>query len=60
MLLERSAYLSPQNDSEAVELALDRIWLDWEGKQLATPKGVQIGVDQAVKKIITETQKVLA
>ena len=56
MLLERSAYLSPQNDSEAVELALERIWLDWESKQLVVPKGVPIGVDQAAYRILSEVQ----
>jgi hypothetical protein len=56
MLLERSAYLSPQNDPEAIELALERIWLDWEGKQLAVPKGVPIGVNQAAYRILSEVQ----
>jgi hypothetical protein len=56
MLLERSAYLSPQNDPETVELALERIWLDWESKQLVVPKGVPIGVDQATYRILSEVQ----
>ena len=56
MLLERSAYLSPQNDAGAVELALERIWLDWEKRQLAIPKGTPIGVDQAAYRILSEVK----
>ena len=53
MLLERSAYLSPQNDPEAVALALERIWLDWNQKCLPTPVGEPIGVKQAVDTILS-------
>lgn len=56
MLLERSAYLSPQSDSEAVELALERIWLDWEGQQLVQPMWSPIGVKQAAYKILSEVE----
>jgi hypothetical protein len=56
MLLERSAYLSSQNDAGAVELALERIWLDWEKQQLAIPKGSPIGVDQAAYRILSEVK----
>jgi hypothetical protein len=56
MLLERSAYLSPQNDPESIELALERIWLDWERRQLAIPKGSPIGVDQAAYRILSEVK----
>ena len=59
MLLDRGAYLSPQSDLEAIELALERIWLDWKNQQLIEPKWLPVGVDQAVEKIILETQKVL-
>ena len=56
MLLERGGYLSPQSDIEAVELTLERIWLDWKGKQLIEPAWNPIGVDQAVNTILTEVQ----
>lgn len=59
MLLDRGAYLSPQSDLEAIELALERIWLDWKNQQLIEPKWLPVGVDQAVEKVILETQKVL-
>jgi hypothetical protein len=54
MLLDRSAYLSPQSDAEAVELVLERIWLDWKSKQLIQPSCKPIGVDQAVTTILTQ------
>ena len=60
MLLDRGAYLSPQSDPQAVELALERIWLDWNSQQLIEPNWLPVGVDQAVQKIMVETQKVLA
>ena len=56
MLLERLAYLSPQNDPEAIDLALERIWLDWESKELVVPKGAPIGVNQAAYRILSEVQ----
>ena len=57
MLLERSAYLSPQNDIDAVELALERIWLDWKKHQLIEPKWLPVGVDQAAYRILSEVQE---
>ena len=59
MLLNRGAFLSPQSDPQAVALALERIWLDWKNQQLIEPKWLPVGVDQAVEKIMLETQKVL-
>jgi hypothetical protein len=59
MLLNRGAYLSPQSDPKAVALALERIWLYWKNQQLIEPKWLPVGVDQAVEKIMLETQKVL-
>ena len=52
MLLDRAAYLSPQNDIEAVELALERIWLDWKNRKLIEPKWLPVGVDQAVNQLL--------
>jgi len=57
MLLDRSAYLSPQNDVDAVELALERIWLDWKSQQLIEPKWLPVGVDQAAYRILLEVQE---
>ncbi len=59
MLLDRGAYLSPQSDPQAVAVALERIWLDWKAQQLIEPKWLPVGVDQAVEKIMVETQEVL-
>ena len=56
MLLDRGAYLSPQLDPEAIELSLERIWLDWKGKRLIEPVWKPIGVDQAVNTILTQVQ----
>ena len=52
MLLDRGAYLSPQSDPQAVELALERIWLDWKNQQLIEPKWLPVGVDQAAYRIL--------
>jgi hypothetical protein len=57
MLLDRGAYLSPQSDIEAVEIALERIWLDWKDQQLIQPKWLPIGVDQAAYRILSEVQE---
>jgi len=38
-------------------MALERIWLDWEQKQLQNPSGEPIEVRQAVYKILSEIQK---
>jgi hypothetical protein len=54
MLLDRSAYLSPQSDTAAVELALERIWLDWKNQQLIEPQWLPVAVDQAVQKILAK------
>jgi len=59
MLLDRSAYLSPQSDIEAVELALERIWLDWKNHQLIEPKWLPVSVDQAVHKILAQVDESL-
>lgn len=56
MLLDRGAYLSPQLDPEAIELSLERIWLDWKAKKLIEPVWNPIGVDQAVNTILTQVQ----
>jgi len=54
MLLDRGAYLSPQSDPQAVELTLERIWLDWKNQQLIEPKWLPVGVDQAAYRILLQ------
>jgi glycosyltransferase involved in cell wall biosynthesis len=57
MLLDRSAYLSPQSDVEAVELALERIWLDWKNQKLIEPQWLPVGVSQAADRILSEVHE---
>ena len=57
MLSERGSYLSHEGDLEGINMALERIWLDWEQKQLQNPSGEPIEVRQAVYKILSEIQK---
>ena len=52
MLSERGAYLSLQGNSGGINMALERIWLDWEQKCLSNPVGKPIGVGQAVTTIL--------
>ena len=56
MLLDRGAYLSAEGDSEGIAMGLERIWLDWQAKQLIEPIWKPIGVDQAVSTILTHMQ----
>ena len=53
MLSERGAYLSHEGDLEGINMALERIWLDWEQKRLTVPSGNPIGVKQAVDTILS-------
>ena len=57
MLLERGAYLSHEGDSAGIKMALERVWLDWHGKQLPIPSGKPIGVGQAVATILNIVNK---
>jgi glycosyltransferase involved in cell wall biosynthesis len=56
MLLDRGAYLSTEGNSESILMALERIWLDWQSKSLIEPLWRPIGVDQAVKTILSQVQ----
>jgi hypothetical protein len=56
MLSERGAYLSLQDDAAGINMALERIWLDWEQKRLSSPVGAPIGVRQAVTTILDTVQ----
>ena len=57
MLSERRSYLSADGDDEGIALALERIWLDWQMKQLIEPVWDPIGVDQAVTTILGQIQR---
>lgn len=52
MLLDRGAYLSAEGDAQGIAMALERIWLDWQSRQLIEPTWSPIGVDQAVNTIL--------
>lgn len=54
MLSERGAYLSHEGDKIGIEMALERIWLDWQERRLIEPKWLPLGVNQAVEQILNE------
>lgn len=56
MLLDRGAYLSHEGDSTGIDMAIERIWLDWNEQKLIEPKWQPLGVNQAVFKILSEVQ----
>jgi hypothetical protein len=53
MLLDRKSYMSANGDEPGIAMALERIWLDWQQKQLIKPVWEPIGVDQAVSSILS-------
>ena len=53
MLLDRGSYLSADGDDAGIAMALERIWLDWQQQALIRPLWNPVGVDQAVKTILT-------
>ena len=53
MLLDRGSYLSAGGDAKGIAMALERIWLDWQEKQLIDPLWSPVGVDQAVASILS-------
>ena len=53
MLLDRGSYISPEGDAQAVASTLEKIWLDWQQRQLLQPIWQPIGVDQAVSSILS-------
>jgi len=48
--------LSHSGDLEGINMALERIWLDWSSKKLLRPQWMPIGVDQAVAKILKNVE----
>jgi hypothetical protein len=53
LLAERNAYISAADDTASIDLALERIWLDWQQKNLMPLARKPIGVDQAAKQILS-------
>jgi hypothetical protein len=45
--------VSADGDEAGIAMALERIWLDWQQKQLIKPAWDPIGVDQAVSSILS-------
>lgn len=56
MLLDRRSYLSAAQADVEIAIALERIWLDWQQKQLLEPVWNPIGVDQAVASILSHVK----
>jgi hypothetical protein len=56
MLLERGGYLSHTSEVDGINMALERIWLDWQKKKLIESICEPIGVDQAVRAILNQVQ----
>lgn len=56
MLSDRGAYLSHEGDNAGINMAVERIWLDWSERKLIEPKWQPLGVNQAVFKILSEVQ----
>jgi hypothetical protein len=56
MLLDRKSYLSTAGGEGDIPMALERIWLDWQKKQLIEPLWNPVGVDQAVATILSHVQ----
>jgi hypothetical protein len=53
LLVERNAYISAADDAASIDQALDRIWVDWQQKNLMQLAWKPIGVDQAAKQILS-------
>ena len=52
LLAERNAYISAADDAASIDGALERIWLDWQQKNLMQLAWRPIGVDQAAQRIL--------
>jgi hypothetical protein len=52
ILSARNAYLSANTDDAGVAQTLEKIWQDWQQKNLNPAMGDPIGVNQAVQKIL--------
>ena len=52
LLAERNAYISTADDAVSIDQTLERIWLDWQQKNLMPLAFKPIGVDQAAHRIL--------
>ena len=52
LLAERNAYISAADDAASIDQALERIWFDWQRKNLMQLAWKPIGVDQAAQRIL--------
>ena len=52
LLAERNAYISAAYDAASIDQVLERIWLDWQQKNLMQLAWKPIGVDQAAQRIL--------
>jgi hypothetical protein len=53
LLAERNAYISTADDAASIDRTLERIWLDWQQKNLMPLAFKPIGVDQAARQILS-------
>jgi len=53
LLAERNTYISAADDAASIDQTLERIWLDWQQKNLMQLAWKPIGVDQAAKQILS-------
>jgi hypothetical protein len=53
LLAERNAYISAADDAVSIDQTLERIWLDWQQKNLMPLTFKPIGVDQAARQILS-------
>ena len=53
LLAERNAYISSADDAASIDQNLERIWLDWQQKNLMPLTFKPIGVDQAARQILS-------
>jgi hypothetical protein len=52
LLAERNAYISAADAAASIDQTLERIWLDWQQKNLMPLTFKPIGVDQAAQRIL--------
>jgi hypothetical protein len=53
MLLDRGAYTSTAGNEHSIDHTLEQIYLDWQQKKLTPLSGDPIGVEQAVRQILS-------
>jgi hypothetical protein len=58
LLAERNAYISAADNAASIDRALERIWFDWQQKNLLQLAWKPIGVDQAAQRILQLVQSI--